>query len=58
MLFIFHRREELYEYYLLKSRATRKIGLEGLNKNIINIEKKMCFKETKFKKKWQIIENL
>ena len=55
----------IFKYYLFKFWDTRKISLEGLKKNIIKIynnEKQICFndskKETKFKKKWRILENL
>ena len=48
----------IFKYYLFKFQDTRKVSLEGLKKNIIkiyNIEKQLCFKdskkETKFKKK-------
>ena len=56
----------VFKYYLLKFWDTHtKISLEGLKKNkvkIYNIEKQIYFndskKETKFKKKWHILENL
>ena len=55
----------IYKYHLFKVWDTRKISLEGLKKNIIKIyiiENQICFndskKETKFKKRWHILENL
>ena len=54
----------IIKHYLFKVRDTRKISLEGLKKNIIkiyNIEKQMfqrLKKETNFKKKWHVLENL
>ena len=53
------------KHYLFKVGDARKISLERLKKNIskiYNIEKQIYFndskKETKFKKKWHILENL
>ena len=40
----------IFKYYLFKSRDTKQISLEGLKKNIIkiyNIEKKICFNDSK-----------
>ena len=52
----------IFKYYSFKSRDTRKITREGLQKNIIqnyNIEKQICCndskKRNKFKKKWHIL---
>ena len=50
---------------MFKSRQTKKISLEGLKKNIIeiySIVKQINFNDSKkgkkFKKKWHILENL
>ena len=44
----------IFKYYLFKFRDTRKIGLEGLKKNIIkiyNIEKQICFNDSRKRNK-------
>ena len=49
----------IFKYHLFKFRNTRKISKEGLKKNITkiyNIEKQICFKDSKKKKVFKKLE--
>ena len=54
----------IFKYYLFKARDTRKVSLEELKKNIIkiyNIEKQICFNDSKTERKFKkmhVLENL